>query len=129
MGRYVVVDIDINDSDALIDTMKEMGFSPHEGKEEYISPPCQRSKKCDIVVPEGKVNGRNWDKFGFEKVGDKYRLHIGCSDVSHMDVGKIKQLHCKHRIYRKLSSSPELALDSTWVTEKKEIKIRIVRLA
>ncbi|MBD3255156.1 MAG: DUF1257 domain-containing protein [Candidatus Lokiarchaeota archaeon] len=113
MSEYHVVKLDIVDKSCLLETLKEMGYSPSV----YLEPKRLRGyrgdlrqQKAHIVIDRRQIGGLSND-VGFERIGGKFIMHLSEYDqrVNTFDVRKFKKMYkvqktcsalCKNSRYR-----------------------------
>ena len=132
MSEFHVIEVEIYDKDCLIDALKEMGYNP----ELYDNPVHlygyegdKRIQKAHIRIPRSQIGSASND-VGFEKIGNKYILHLSAYDihVKKFDKQKLMQLYGKHKVEKIVKKqSRKFKKKSQYVDEKGNIKIRLTR--
>jgi len=105
MSEYHVVEIGLDNIEALQKSLKEMGHTVevHEKPVDVNGWAGRKWGKAHVVVR--KKAGFMTD-FGFEKVGDKFVLRCDSGDKGRINIKQLTQLHGKHKIKSALHKQP-----------------------
>ena len=132
MSEYHIVSIELENQDAIVSALSEMGYNPEvpeiaknlRGYQNDL-----RSQKAHIILPKAQVSSASND-IGFEKVNGKYILHISEYDQNsnRFDVNQLKQLYAKNRVMTVIKGKSKYSLRSQVKEKDGSIKIRIARL-
>lgn len=127
MSMFHTCEIDLNDETCLIEALKEMGYKPRVSEIGEVLKGIYGSEisqgKCHVICDRKSGVG---SAFGFERTGKTFKMH---SQMGHINVERMKQLHAKHKLMRQVNSSGRFAVESVVENDKKEIKMRLVRLS
>lgn len=128
MSEYTVVEIDFTDTECLIKSLGEMGYTPVVNMVDPINligyRGDTRPQKAHIVIPRSQVGSLSND-IGFELVDGKYIAHISEYDRT-FKTNKLKQIYGQQKLKKlvRLKSSRYKITGET-VDEKGNIKIKI----
>jgi hypothetical protein len=117
MSEFTTVKLEYNDESSLLESLKNMGFNPtcHKNGVKLDTYYSSREKPtAHIVVSKQefvKMGGR-YAGFGFEKVGDKYVLHIDDMDKKKLDMKKMNKLYGESRLMKVVNASSKYSVKS-----------------
>jgi len=129
MSEYHQVEVNLEDFDCIIGSLKEMGYNPIcndvadnlKGYQNDV-----REQKAHIIIPKSQVGSASND-IGFEKVDKKYILHISQYDQSAktFDVGKLKKTYAVQKLNKFIKKSTRYKISSKQELDGGKIKIRL----
>ena len=109
MSEFHTVKIQFKDKEALIQTLKDMGFEPEvhdEAQNLYGYHGDRRSQKANIIVRRNQISKASND-WGFEKIGNDYQMHISEYDQGIRECGQripeLKQKYAQNVIQNEVS--------------------------
>ena len=122
MSEYTIMEVEIDDEEALMESLKEMGMTPykHEIPVSYKDYRGSTRAKVDVTVDT------RYGKVGFEKVGGKYKIHSDSS--GRIDTGLLTQLHSKHKVrkaVKRKSSKYRLVKEDVDAQGNIRMKVRV----
>lgn len=132
MSEYHEVELEVNDEKSIVQALEELGYKPIVTTqpvqlEGYMGD--RRSQRAHIVLPRNQVGGASND-IGFEKVGNKYKMHISEYDIgaNRFNDKEFKKLYNKNLVINKLKKSKKFKKKSISVDDKSgKIVIKVKR--
>lgn len=131
MSEYHEVELEVNDEKSIVQALEELGYKPVVTTdavqlEGYMGD--RRNQKAHIVLPRSQV-GNSSNDIGFEKVGDKYKMHISEYDVrsNKFNEKEFKKLYNKNLVINKLKKSKKFKKKSVSVDKDGKIVIKVKR--
>jgi len=127
VSEFKLIETEFKDGDVLVESLKEMGYNPeiHETPVNlYGYKGDKRQQKAHIVIPRRQVGAASND-VGFEKVGDKYKLHASQFDSAWREGIKIKKLkmtYSEKKVMKIVKKTNRFSFKSR---QEKEGKIKI----
>ena len=133
MSEFHVVELEIEDRDSIVEALKEIGYTPivhTEAQQLHGYHGDLRVQKAHIIIPKSQISQASND-IGFEKVGEKYIMHISAFDEGRESFNKNKfiQLYNNHKITKFIKKNlKRFSLKSTKIKKDGTIAITIRRL-
>ena len=134
MSEYLVVDCDFNDKQRVIEALEAIGYKGkvevHEEAQNLIGYQGDKreGKKANIIVRRKDVGGSAND-LGFEKVGDKYLMHVSDYDKKKILVTKkLRQVYAEKRILKSINSGGQYSVSSRMEQKDGSVKLRLARM-
>ncbi len=130
MSEFHVIEVIFKDEGILIQTLKEMGYTPQVHKNAvnlYGYQGDKRSQKAHIVIPRKQVGGASND-VGFERVDGGFILHASAYDTAWRNGKKIKQLnkgYVENKLKKTISVLSNFNIFSRKEKENGQLEIQI----
>ena len=130
MSEFHVIEISLNDQQALVDALVELGYTPtvyKEAKNLYGYQGDKRSQKAHVIIPRRQVGSVSND-VGFERKSDgSFIMHLSEYDERSktFNVKKMKQLYAKNRITKALKKKSKYRLSNQKVEKDGRIVMRV----
>lgn len=124
MSQHIVVDVEMNDEEAILEALGNMGYSPvvHE-KPVSINFYNNKDIKANIVVSKTQCGFRYGD-LGFEKTANGYKMHIDDIDQRSFNMSKLKQGYSEAKIKKSIKGKSKFMIKNRQEVDGK-IKITI----
>jgi len=126
MSEHHVVEIELDDEEALVQALEEMGYKVevHANGASVQGYGSSRWGTAHVICRK-QANRLSAD-FGFERVGATYKLHLDSMDRRRLDQKRLTQLHAKHKVANAVKKSPsKYKLASQDVDSNGNIRMKI----
>jgi len=129
MSEHHVVSIEVDDQEALVNALEEMGYKSevHANNSGSVRGYMGRGEtaKCSVIVR--KESTHFYGDLGFERTSDnKFKMHIDSMDQRKFKTNQLKQLHAKHKIKNHIKAhAGKYSFASEKVDEQGKIHIKL----
>ena len=131
MSEFHLIDVVFNDEDVLVQSLKEMGYTPItsvHAKPLHGYQGDKREQKAHIIIPRSQVGSASND-VGFERVGNGFKLHASEFDHQWRSGQKLKTLNKKyaeHKIGKEILKSGKYRITSRKENKNGQVEINLV---
>jgi hypothetical protein len=130
ISEFHIVKTRIKDQSVLVQTLKEMGYTPvihKEAKQLEGYQGDKRSQKAHIILPRKQVGSASND-VGFEKTKEGFILHASAYDAPWRTGKKVKQLnkgYAENKLKKVVNKTSSCSILSRKENKKGQIEIQI----
>ena len=124
MSEWSVTEVEMHDQEALVEALKEMGWSPviHDEAVSMKGYGSHGSQKAHIVIPKNQFGG--YTDCGFEKIENGYKLHIDHMDNRKFKTSELQARYAEAKVMKTIRSRTKFSVRNR-IVEDGKVKIRV----
>lgn len=125
MSEYTIVEVKFKDEGCLIQSLKEMGYTPEVHKNGVVLSNAYSSAKptAHVVVRKGQFGG--YGDVGFERTKKGFVMHADSSDGRKFKLKQLNRTYSETKIKMYVNSTVSCNIFSRRENEKGQIEIHL----
>jgi hypothetical protein len=126
MSSFHVVEVMFKDEPLLIQSLKDLGYSPTIHKEgKVLEGSYNRNKvKGHIVIPKSQFNGIYGD-IGFERTKKGFIMNADHIDINKFKMKQLNKKYCENKLNKYVSSTSKCNIFSRKENNKGQLEIQL----